>query len=69
LQASLGTPPVGIFWHGFIGDAFSLLAGVAGGIIATYFERGLLRMTAKTRISESADQKDLHLGKVSPVNT
>lgn len=34
-----GAETVGIFWYGFIGDALSLLSGIAGGVVGTYLER------------------------------
>jgi hypothetical protein len=41
-NALLGAPTVGLFWHGFFGDAFALCGGLAGGVIGVLLERGSL---------------------------
>jgi hypothetical protein len=52
LRTLLGSPTIGLFWHGFIGDAIALIAGIVGGVLGTYAERGTLRVRAP-----KADQK------------
>jgi hypothetical protein len=39
LNALLGAPTVGLFWHGFLGDVMALCGGVSGGLLGTYVER------------------------------
>lgn len=39
-NALLGAPTVGLFWHGFFGDAFALCGGLAGGVVGVIVERG-----------------------------
>lgn len=40
LNTLLGSPSIGLFWHGFVGDALALGTGLVGGIVGTWIERG-----------------------------
>ncbi|GIL18072.1 MAG: hypothetical protein BroJett040_18230 [Oligoflexia bacterium] len=44
LHALLDSPTVGLFWHGFLGDFFALVAGILGGVLGVFFERGEIKL-------------------------
>jgi hypothetical protein len=50
LSDLLGLPVVGLFWHGFLGDAAALAAGVLGGVLGVLYER----QSEKAKTSEKS---------------
>ena len=67
LRSFLGYPPVGIFWHGFIGDAAALLAGILGGAVGVYFERGAFKIHKVNKEKRSFSRNAIP-SNVPPVN-
>jgi hypothetical protein len=52
LRTLIGAPTVGLFWHGFIGDAIALIVGIGGGVLGTLWERSVARRRPVQRATQ-----------------
>jgi hypothetical protein len=60
LNAMLGTPTIGLFWHGFVGDALALVSGLVGGVVGCWIERGSIFKSFQMEDSEIFDGVPTH---------